>query len=175
MTQRINSAVKALFADDSLLAMFRKNPDKAMRRFELLDCELDAIKLGDQEALLAHGLDENLITAPVMAPHWFTGLLGTVARRMAAPAVIAVLLALSIHAADISTASAARANVRARQRIGRIRAQGPLGLRRISLRARKRTNIRAVRARVLTRHSYRVGLDTAYAQTCPRCSADGSK
>jgi hypothetical protein len=180
MTDRVNAAFKALLSDDLLLKSFKKNPRKALRSFELLDCELDAIKLGDERALVAHGLDAELVVERVSSPHWFAGLFGTVARRMAAPAVLAVLLALSVQAFDAPTASAARANVRAGRRVGKIRAHGPLGLRRISLRTRARLNVRAVRARVREQGSYKRGLTNAIGQVgCLKCGSlpptDGTK
>ena len=77
MTERINTAVTALFSDSSLLAKFKNNPEKALRSFDLLECELDAVKSGDEQALLAHGLDPQLVIGHTVTPHWFRGLLGT--------------------------------------------------------------------------------------------------
>jgi len=174
MAKRVNAAFKALMTDDSLLARFRTDPEEAMHSFELLECELDAIKNGDQEALLTHGLDPQLINGQEVAPHWFSGLLGTVARRMAAPAVIAILLAVGIHAADTQSASAARANFRAGNRIGRVRKSGPSGLRQARSRANKRSSARRARVgkRIVTDARYRSGIDTAYGNICSECGSD---
>jgi hypothetical protein len=173
MANRVNAAFKALMSDDSLLAKFRTDPGEALRSFELLECELDAIKSGDQQALLTHGLDPQLITGPEVAPHWFSGLLGTVARRMAAPAVIAILLALGIHAADTQPASAARASLRARTRIRQVRTFGPSGLRRASLRANVRSSARRARVRISVRAKARYlrGIDTAFGNVCEKCGS----
>ncbi|MBN4064448.1 hypothetical protein JYU04_01780 [Dehalococcoides mccartyi] len=164
MNERVNSAVKALISDESLLAKFQDSPSDAMRKFELLECELEAVKLGDEQSLLAHGMDPALMGGKVVAPHWFNGLFGTVARRMAAPAVLAILLALGVHAADTQTASAARANFRAGSRVRNVRTFGPSGLHNISARARTRTQVRTVRARIRTRASARAGLSQAASQ-----------
>ena len=135
-----------------------------MRRFRLSECELDALKSGDEQALLAHGLASELITGRPQAPHWFGGLVATVARRMAAPALIAVMLALAVQSGGIPTASAGRAEARFRMRS--MRDSGPLGLRRAKGRARVRTHVEAIRARVRGRSSstYRAGIRTARAQ-----------
>lgn len=162
MNKRITSAVTALITDNSLLSRFRRNPAAAMRRFRLSECELDALKSGDEQALLAHGLASELITGRPQAPHWFGGLVATVARRMAAPALIAVILALAVQSGGIPTASAGRADVRVR--MSSMRKSGPLGLRRASGRARVRTRIKSVRARVSGRAGYRAGIRTARAQ-----------
>ncbi|MCH8115797.1 MAG: hypothetical protein IIB25_09985 [Chloroflexi bacterium] len=164
MNKRITSAVTALITDNSLLSRFRRNPAAAMRRFRLSECELDALKSGDEQALLAHGLASELITGRPQAPHWFGGLVATVARRMAAPALIAVMLALAVQSGGIPTASAGRADARFRMRS--MRDSGPLGLRRATGRARVRTHVEAIRARVRGRSSstYRAGIRTARAQ-----------
>ena len=175
MNERVNNAVRALIADKSLLATFKKDPAAALKRFSLLECELDAIKQGDDDALLSHGLDPMLIDGNVSAPHWFSGLFATVSRRMAAPAVIAILLALGVHAVDTQSASAARANLRARTQIRSARMHKPLGLRRSSVRANARarrvSNVRVAQA------SARAGLDNALNQVagCDKCGSIGSK
>ena len=133
-----------------------------MRRFRLSECELDVLKSGDEQALLAHGLASELITGRPQAPHWFGGLVATVARRVAAPALIAVMLALAVQSGGIPTASAGRAEARFRMRSMRV--SGPLGLRRAKGRARVRTHVEAVRAKVSGREGYRVGLGTARAR-----------
>ena len=161
MNKRITSAVTALITDNSLLSRFRRNPAAAMRRFRLSECELDALKSGDEQALLAHGLASELITGQPQAPHWFGGLVATVARRMAAPALIAVMLALAVQSGGIPTASAGRANGRAVLRVRSTRLSGPAGLRRVSMRARAFPRVRAVRARVRESHRYVTGLRTA--------------
>ncbi|NQW18357.1 MAG: hypothetical protein HQ478_12815 [Chloroflexi bacterium] len=169
MNEPLNSAVKALISDGSLLSKFRRDPAAAMRRFKLSECELDAVKSGDEQQLLAHGMTPELITGQPQAPHWFGGLLGTVARRMAAPAVLAVLLAIAVQGAAAPDANAARANKRATRRVNNIRTFGPSGLRRASVRARTRSNVRYTRAGIRKRASYRVGLQTASAQLCVKC------
>lgn len=161
MTERLNSAVTALMTDNSLLSRFRRDPAAAMRRFELTDCELDAVKSGDEQALLSHGLAPEMVAGQTRAPHWFSGLVGTVARRMAAPAVIAVLFALAVQGGGIQTASAGRANIRARIRVGSMRADGPLGMRRASIRARARADVSGIRAGIRARASHRYGVRTA--------------
>jgi hypothetical protein len=170
LNERVNRAVQALLSDKSLLFEFQENPADAMRQFGLTECELDAVRLGDEQSLLDHGMDPALIGGQAVAPHWFGGLIGTVARRMAAPAVLAILLALGVHAADSQTASAARANIRAGRRISGIRIHGPSGLRRASIRARARSNVRAARAGIRARASARAGLGRALAQVgCQKC------
>jgi len=174
MNERVNNAVQALIADKSLLTAFKKQPAVALKRFNLLECELDAVKRGDDEALLNHGLDPMLIDGNVSAPHWFSGLFANVSRRMAAPAVIAILLAIGIHAADTQSASAARANLRAKSHVRSAREHQPTGLKRsfkrASARARKVSNVRTAQARVRTRASARAGLSNALSQIgCERC------
>jgi hypothetical protein len=133
MNERLNSAVTALITDSSMLSRFRRNPTVAMRQFKLSDCELDALKSGDERSLIAHGLAPELVTARPHSPHWFSGLEGTVARRMAAAALMALLLALAIQNAGSPTASAnsARAKSRVGARLSRMREHGPAGLRTI--------------------------------------------
>ncbi len=174
MTERLNSAITALMTDDSLLSRFQRSPEAAMRRFGLSECELDAVKSGDEQQLLAHGLKPELINRRPEAPHWFGGLLGTVARRVAAPVVIAVLVAFAVQGGGISTASAARANRNAARHVSRMRTGGPVGLRTLS-RTRARRQTRWVRASVRDGARYSVGLDTALAQIrCDKCSPDGT-
>ena len=108
MTERINKAVLALATDDSLLAKFREDPAATLQEFELLECELDAVKSGDERLLLIHGLDPEIIFRQPPSPHWFGGLVGTVARRLAAPALIALLLALAVQGSGAQTASRRR-------------------------------------------------------------------
>jgi hypothetical protein len=183
MTQRINSAVKALATDDSLLAKFRQDPAAVLLDFELLECELEAVKSGDEGMLLAHGLDPELIFGRPSPPHWIAGLVGTVSRRLAVPALIAVLLALAVQGSGIQTASAARASFRARRQIHGVRTLGPAGLRREGSRvgARARARVRSVQKRISTRARYKNGLIKAQGNVgkCVKCStappSDGSK
>jgi len=161
MTERLNSAITALMTDNSLLSRFRGDPSGALERFGLSECELDAVKSGDEQALMAHGLAPEVVVGRPHAPHWFGGLVATVARRMAAPAVLAVLLALAVQGGGIPTASAGRANVRAVRRVGSMRTDGPLGMRRASVRARARADVPAIRAGIRARASHRFGVRTA--------------
>jgi hypothetical protein len=136
------------------------------------------VKSGDEQALLAHGLDPQLVIGHTVTPHWFRGLLGTVARRMATPAVIAIMLAIAVQGSNVQTASADETPNRARARIRSMRSGGPSGLGRASARASKRSGVRAIRKRIGARalRTYRVGLNRAVAQAgCGRCSPDGTK
>jgi len=162
MTERLNSAVTALMTDHSLLSRFRRRPVAAMRRFRLSECELDAVKSGDERRLLAHGLAPELISGRPRAPHWFGGLVGTVARRLAAPVVIAVMLALAVQAGGAPVARAGRVEARVRMRAMRRSGPkgGPVGLRRASSgRAGKR--VQTIQRRVTRRASYGTGLSRA--------------
>ena len=176
MNDRVNKAVRDLTTDESLLAAFKDQPTLALKSYDLLECELEAIKQGDQQALLNHGLDPMIMEGRVSAAHWFTGLFATVSRRLAAPTVIAILLALGIHAADTQSASAARTNIRARRRVRSARAHNPLGIRTFSVRAnaraRTRSNVRAAQTDVRKRASARAGLNNALSQVgCIKCVA----
>ncbi len=159
MNERVNSAVTALLSDGSLLSSFRRDPAGATRQFRLSECELDALKSGDEQSLMAHGMAHELITGKLQTPHWFGGLVGTVARRMAAPALVAILLALAVQGGGTSEVNAATGKGRAGAR-----------LRRATGRSSARSNVRMARAGVQNRRSYSVGIRMATSHViCSKC------
>jgi hypothetical protein len=53
----LNAAVERLIADRRFLARFRRNPERALEGFDLSALEVDALKRGESDELLALGLD----------------------------------------------------------------------------------------------------------------------
>ena len=176
MNERLNSAFKAVTSDGAVLSMFRRDPAAAMRQFNLSACELDSLKSGDERLLLAHGLSPELVVDERRAPHWFGGLFATISKRVAVPAVVAVLLVLAIQNAGPAPARASRGVPdRVGVRLSRMSLEGPSGLRRASGRVGERANVRAARAMVRDRGARFRGLSSAIAQVggqvgCEECS-----
>jgi hypothetical protein len=91
--ESLNDAVERLLGDGDFLRRFRRNPERALRRYELTETEIEAVKRGDAHELLALGLDPAYVwpkaPASVLAP-W----LCLNAKRLAPAAFLAAALAL---------------------------------------------------------------------------------
>ena len=57
MNDRLNRAVERLLLDKRFLRRFRRDPEGALRSFELTAEEVEAVKEGDAARLVALGLD----------------------------------------------------------------------------------------------------------------------
>ncbi len=59
--ERLTEAVNALLQDRKLVSRFRRNPERALRRFGLDAAELEAVKRGDATELVELGLDQRSV------------------------------------------------------------------------------------------------------------------
>src|SRR4051794_6822749 len=90
--ERLNAAVEGLLSDRRLLRRFRRNPERALARYELTAEEVVAVRRGDAAELLRLGLDPRYVWPRA---HAFTGwswLLQNAKRLSPAVVLAAVLL-----------------------------------------------------------------------------------
>jgi hypothetical protein len=117
--RRMNKALTRLTVDREFLADFRRDPEAALRPYNLSDAEFEAIKAGDAASLAACGVD---VVALADGRR-----LGRLARRL--PRVAAAVFALRAVVLPLAPAGAARARGlgRARRATARARARGAAG------------------------------------------------
>lgn len=86
---RLNHAVEALMLDGRLLRRFRRNPERALKRFDLSSEEIDAVKDGGIQRLVPLGLRADLVWPhpgnALLVPNWAL----RNAKRLAPAALIA--------------------------------------------------------------------------------------
>jgi hypothetical protein len=73
MNDRLNRAVERLLLDKRFLRRFRRSPEAALRPFGLTGEEIEAVKDGDAERLIALGLDPSYVwpkARPPAVPLW---------------------------------------------------------------------------------------------------------
>lgn len=133
----LNRAVEELFTSRRLLRRFRRDPERALSRFELSHREVEAVKRGDVEELLGLGLNPALVWPQPASRLPVQSWLLRSAKRLVPAAVIAgALLAWpsSAHALprDLPRGGRVRA-LRALTRAFR-RAQAPRGVERAIVR-----------------------------------------
>jgi hypothetical protein len=91
--ETLNDAVGRLLTDGNFLRRFRRNPERTLRRYDLTETEIEAVKRGDARELLALGLDPAYVwpkvEAATLEPWLFRN-----ARRLAPAAFLAAALAL---------------------------------------------------------------------------------
>jgi hypothetical protein len=138
--ESMNDAVGRLLTDGAFLRRFRRNPERALRRYDLTETEIEAIKRGDARELLALGLDPAYVwpkaQAAALEPWLYLN-----ARRLAPAAFLAAALALLAA----PTARSARegppgrpgppGRVRALERLTRVAGRRRTGLTRAFVRA----------------------------------------
>ena len=88
----LNGAVDRLIADRRFLARFRRNPGRALEGFDLSPGDVEALKRGDPDELVALGLDPRYVSpeASSFAPVQSWALRN--ARRLPAAALLAAAL-----------------------------------------------------------------------------------
>jgi hypothetical protein len=91
--ESLNDAVERLLTDGAFLRRFRRDPERTLRRYDLTETEIEAVKRGDARELLALGLDPAYVWPKVqtaaLEPWLFQN-----ARRLAPAAFLAAALAL---------------------------------------------------------------------------------
>ena len=133
MPQQLNEVVERLLVDDRFMRRFRRNPEKALRKYDLTREEIEAVKAGRTQTLLELGLDPALVWPRAEADDarrgWFT-------RNALAVGPAALLVALVMGAAAAPSARAIPRERRTglRRAVGRMspraRVQFVAGLRR---------------------------------------------
>jgi hypothetical protein len=68
MNDRLNRAVERLLLDKGFLRRFRRNPEAALRPFELTAEEIEAVKEGNPATLVGLGLDPSYAWPKVRSP-----------------------------------------------------------------------------------------------------------
>src|SRR5687768_7103219 len=68
MNDRLNRAIERLLLDKRFLRRFRRDPEAALRPFELTGEEIEAVKAGDAAGLVALGLDPSYAWPKVRSP-----------------------------------------------------------------------------------------------------------
>ena len=151
--ERLTNAVAALIVDREAKDEFRRSPETIGAEFELNAEELDALKSGDETRLVRLGMDHEILSPSIRPSNWWSSVVMQATRKMAAPAVVALIAMASIaggaaRADDKIPASSGRADVRARARtsIRALRADGVLG--RASIRASQVSGRALARARL---------------------------
>ncbi len=128
----MEAALRRLITDEEFRAAFRRDPQRALRRYRLTPEEIEALQDGGAERLAAIGVDVDRWQREPVDRSWVITLLGRLA-----PAALALWLlagtgapaqAKRPHQEDVHMSLRARARLRARYRAG-IR-----GLRRASIR-----------------------------------------
>lgn len=123
--ESLNAAVERLLVDRGFARRFRRNPERALRRYGLGADEVEALKRGRADELLALGVDPEYVWPRAEAAGLEPWLLRN-ARRLAP---VTLLAALTLVGAP--TALAARqGRARALRRLGRHAALRRTGLRR---------------------------------------------
>lgn len=122
---KLNAAVERLLRDPDFLRGFRRNPARALRRFELTGDEVEAIKRGRTEELLALGVDPAYVDPEIKELTSPDSWLIRNARLLAPAAFIAAVLAFWP-----TTANAKPGHAISRVRILRSRGVGLSGIRR---------------------------------------------
>jgi hypothetical protein len=130
--ETLNHAVERLLTDGAFMRRFRRNPERALRRYELTETEIEAIKCGDARELLALGLDPAYVwpkaQTATLEPWLFQN-----ARRLAPAAFLAAALAL-LGAPLARGAQNPPGRARATRRLARVAARHRTGLRRALVR-----------------------------------------
>jgi hypothetical protein len=155
MNESLNKAVGALLSDRRLVRRFRRNPERALRRFGLAPAQVDALKRGDAAELLALGVDPAYVWPKTEADAVFRRWLLLNPRRLA-PVAFAVAAIAAFPAAATAAYSARRSGPRARiaaRRLARraLRPAARYGLRRRALARALRLDRVAARQRALRR------------------------
>jgi hypothetical protein len=89
--QGLNEAVEQLFSSPRMLRRFRRNPDRALSRFDVTPAEAVALRSGDAEELLVMGIDPAWIW-PQPPGHAAQNWLQRNARRLAPAAFLAAVM-----------------------------------------------------------------------------------
>ena len=152
---RLTAAVAALLSDNAVLAEFRRNPARALRRYRLSEHQLRAVQSGDLDTLAASGLDT---AALYETPKGARSILASLARRGAW--LTPLLLACGLWASPVATAAPTngrRSRFALRGRAGVARGSGPFARVRAGQRAFRvggkpsGKRVLAVRARAVIR------------------------
>jgi hypothetical protein len=110
VNDRLNSAVERLLLDKRFLRRFRRDPEAALRRFDLTAEEVEAVKEGDAARLVGLGLDPSYAWPKVRSP--FLPLWILARAKKLTPALV--------FAALVLPASPALASRRRRSAVGEI-------------------------------------------------------
>lgn len=148
----LDRAVERLLDDARFLRRFRKDPDAALRPFQLSEREVEAVKRGDAEELVALGLDPRFVWPSLKATSGGRRWLARSGRKLAPLAFAVAAAALWPGSAQaVRTAPGQR---RAARRIARAASRHRSGLPRAISRARTRT---APGLRAAARNAARTG------------------
>jgi hypothetical protein len=111
MNERLTAAVDALLRDRRLTSRFRRDPDRALRRFGLGPTELEAVKRGDAAELVQLGLDPRAVW-PENDGQWVRRWILRNAGRVSPAVFAAALLAAPAAVGARATPTRARRVVR---------------------------------------------------------------
>jgi hypothetical protein len=89
--QGLNAAVEQLFSSPRMLRRFRRNPDRALSRFDVTPAEVAALKSGDAGKLLVMGMNPAWVW-PQPPGHAVQNWLQRNARRLAPAAFLAAVM-----------------------------------------------------------------------------------